>query len=168
MNHNVLCYGYTIEIDRAGKFDVNRAREKNIPLKYWNPLQKGMTIEEDGMIFTPDMVLGAPRKGIKVTYCTDTRPVKSIIENARKSDLFICEGMYGEAGKEEKAMGYKHMTFKEAANLAREAQVREMWLTHYSPSLIRPEEFMDGVQKIFPNSFPGKDGKTVELDFEEE
>ena len=60
------------------------------------------------------------------------------------------------------------MTFKEAANLAREAQVREMWLTHYSPSLIRPEEFMDGVQKIFPNSFPGKDGKTVELDFEEE
>ena len=112
VNHNVLCYGYTIEIDRAGKFDVNRAREKNIPLKYWNPLQKGMTIEEDGMIFTPDMVLGAPRKGIKVTYCTDTRPVKSIIENAAKSDLFICEGMYGEAGKEEKAMltpqGYGH------------------------------------------------------------
>lgn len=168
VNHNVLCYGYTIEIDRAGKFDVNRARERNIPLKYWNPLQKGMTIEEDGMIFTPDMVLGAPRKGIKVTYCTDTRPVKSIIENAAKSDLFICEGMYGEAGKEEKAMGYKHMTFKEAAKLAKEAQVKEMWLTHYSPSLIRPEEFMDDVQKIFPNSFPGKDGKTVELDFEEE
>ena len=119
-------------------------------------------------MYTPEMVLGAPRKGIKVTYCTDTRPVSSIAENAKGSDLFICEGMYGEPGKEEKAVGYKHMTFKEAAALAREAQVKEMWLTHYSPSLTRPEDFMDQVREIFPNSLPGKDGKTVELDFEED
>ena len=84
------------------------------------------------------------------------------------SDLFICEGMYGEPGKEQKAVEYKHMTFKEAARLAKEAEVKEMWLTHYSPSLTRPEEFMEDVRKIFPNSHPGKDGKSVELDFEEE
>ena len=142
VNHNVVCYGYTIEIDRAGKFDPVRAKEQGIPLKYWNPLQKGKIIEEDGKIYTPDMVLGGSRKGIKLGYCTDTRPVRSIVENVKNADLFICEGMYGEPGKEEKAVEYKHMTFKEAANLAKEAEVQELWLTHYSPSLSYPEEYM--------------------------
>ncbi|WP_070042057.1 ribonuclease Z [Robinsoniella peoriensis] len=168
VNHNVVCYGYSIEIDRAGRFDVTRAKEKEIPMPYWSRLQKGETIEADGKIYTPDMVLGEPRKGIKLTYCTDTRPVKAISDNAAGSDLFICEGMYGEPGKEQKAVEHKHMTFTEAANLAKEAGVKELWLTHYSPSLIHPEEFMGDVQKIFPNAFPGKDCKSVELDFDEE
>jgi len=168
VNHNVLCYGYTLEIDRAGRFDAARAKEQGIPLKLWNPLQKGETMEFEGKIYTPDMVLGPARKGLKITYCTDTRPTRSIVENAIESDLFICEGMYGEPDKEQKASEYKHMTFKEAAHLAKEANVKEMWLTHYSPSLTRPEEFMDGVRKIFANSQPGKDKKTVELVFEEE
>ena len=167
VNHNVLCYGYTVEIDRAGKFDAGRAQAAGIPLKCWNPLQKGQTVEMDGKTYTPDMVLGAPRKGIKLSYCTDTRPVPSIVRNAQKADLFICEGMYGEPEKEQKAREYKHMTFQEAAQLARDAKVREMWLTHYSPSLVRPEEFMPEVRNIFPNAFPGKDGKSVELKFEE-
>ena len=168
VNHNVVCYGYTIEIDRAGKFDPVRAKEQGIPLKYWNPLQKGKIIEEDGKIYTPDMVLGGSRKGIKLGYCTDTRPVRSIVENVKNADLFICEGMYGEPGKEEKAVEYKHMTFKEAANLAKEAEVQELWLTHYSPSLSYPEEYMSSVTKIFPNAKAGKDGKSVELRFEDE
>ena len=168
VNHNVLCYGYTLEILRQGKFSPERAREQGIPLKYWNPLQKGQTIEENGEVYTPDMVLGPERKGIKLTYTTDTRPTESILRNARGSDLFICEGMYGEEDKAEKARGYKHMTFHEAAILARDAGVGEMWLTHYSPSLIRPEDYMDGVREIFPQSYPGKDGKSVELNFEEE
>lgn len=168
VNHNVVCYGYTIEIDRAGRFDAQRAKEANIPLKYWNPLQKGNVIEENGVTYTPDMVLGPARRGIKLTYCTDTRPTQSIIDNALHSDLFICEGMYGEPDKDQKAREYKHMTFREAARLASEAQVKELWLTHYSPSLVRPEEFMCDVTGIFPNAYPGKDGKSVELSFEEE
>lgn len=168
VNHNVLCYGYCLEIDRAGKFDVERAKAQEIPMKFWNRLQKGETLTEDGRTFTPDMVLGKIRKGLKVAYCTDTRPTKSIVEHAAGADLFICEGMYGEPGKEQKAIEYKHMTFKEAARLAKEAQVKEMWLTHYSPSLARPEEFLDTARKIFPATYPGKDGKTVELLFEEE
>ena len=168
VNHNVICYGYTLEILRKGKFSPERAREQGIPLKFWNPLQKGQTIEENGMIYTPDMVLGPERKGIKVTYTTDTRPTESILRNAKASDLFICEGRYGEEDKIEKAKGYKHMTFREAATLARDAEVSEMWLTHYSPSLIRPDEYMDMVRGIFPNAWPGKDGKTMELNFEED
>ena len=168
VNHNVTCYGYTLEIDRAGKFDLERALAQDIPKQYWRYLQKGETIEADGKVYTPDMVLGAPRKGIKLTYSTDTRPTASIAENAKGSDLFICEGMYGEQEKEAKATQYKHMTFYEAADLAKEAGVSEMWLTHYSPSLARPEEYMDRVRAIFPNAKAGKDGKSITLTFPEE
>ncbi|MBC5780350.1 ribonuclease Z [Blautia difficilis] len=168
VNHNVICYGYTLEILRQGKFSAERAKEQEIPLKFWNPLQKGQTIEAEGKIYTPDMVLGPERKGIKLTYTTDTRPTDSILKNAADSDLFICEGMYGEDDKADKAKGYKHMTFREAAILARNANVQEMWLTHYSPSLVRPDDYMDKVREIFPNAFPGKDGKSVELNFEDE
>lgn len=168
VNHNVICYGYTIEIDRAGKFDLARALEQNIPKEYWKHLQKGETIEADEKTYTPDMVLGAPRKGIKLTYCTDTRPTNSIRENAKGSDLFICEGMYGETEKDAKAVEYKHMTFYEAANLAKEADVEELWLTHYSPSLVRPEEYLQAVRNVFSNTHAGKDGKSVELTFSED
>ena len=115
-------------------------------------LQKGETIVDElqGKTYLPEMVMGAQRKGIKLTYCTDTRPTQSIVDNAMHSDLFICEGMYGEKDKDAKAREYKHMTFYEAAKLAKNAQVKEMWLTHYSPSLTRPEEYMDDVRKIFP------------------
>ena len=168
VNHNVTCYGYSIEIKRAGKFNLEKAQSLNIPKNYWNRLQKGETITDGDTVYTPDMVMGAPRKGIKLVYCTDTRPTESIARNAKGADLFICEGMYGEKDKQVKAVTNKHMTFYEAARLAKEADVKEMWLTHYSPSLTRPEEYMDEVRKIFPRAVAGKDRKFVELDFEDE
>ena len=168
VNHNVTCYGYTIEIERAGKFDVERAKAADIPMKFWSKLQKGEIMEEGGRIFHPEDVLGPARKGIKVTYCTDTRPAEIIAKQAENADLFICEGMYGEPEKAKKAVEYKHMTFEEAAKLAKKAKPNQMWLTHYSPSLVRPEEYMDEIRKIYPDIYPGKDGKTVELDFEDD
>lgn len=167
VRHNVVCYGYTIEIDRAGKFDVERAVKQEIPKEYWKHLQKGETLELNGRVLTPDMVLGPPRKGIKLTYCTDTRPTDSIRRHAKEADLFICEGMYGEKEKAAKAVEYKHMTFYEAAGIARDAEVKEMWLTHYSPSLTHPEEYMEDVRTIFPRAIAGKDKMTTELDFPE-
>ena len=168
VHHRVTCYGYSIRISRQGKFDAEAAKEQEIPLRYWSRLQKGEIIEDNGRVFTPDMVLGPPRKGIKVTYCTDSRPVAQISENAKGSDLFICEGMYGEAGKEAKAREYRHMTMYEAANLAKEAQVNEMWLTHYSPSLVRPEEYLNNVRRIFSNTKMPRDGWNKTIDFEED
>lgn len=168
VSHNITCYGYSISVPRAGKFRPDKASENNVPQKYWSRLQKGEVIEEDGRRFVPDMVLGEARRGIKLTYCTDTRPVPSIAENASNSDLFICEGMYGEKGMEEKAIAHKHMTFSEAATLAKQADVRELWLTHYSPSLIRPEEFVEGARGVFLNTKTAKDGKFTTLLFDEE
>ena len=168
VNHNVICYGYSISIPRTGRFDVERAKAYEIPQKFWSRLQRGETMEEGGKVFTPDMVLGPTRRGLKVTYCTDTRPVPVIAEYAKDADLFICEGMYGEDGKEAKAREYKHMTFYEAARLAKEANPKQLWLTHYSPSLTRPEEFMDKVREIFPRAKAAKDAWTAELEFDED
>lgn len=167
VNHNVTCYGYTLEIKRQGRFDVERARRQEIPQKFWSRLQKGEIIVDGDRVLTPEMVLGPQRKGIKLTYCTDTRPVPIIAECAKHADLFICEGMYAEKEKEAKARQYKHMTFYEAADLAKRAEVTEMWLTHYSPSLTRAESYMDEVHKIFLAASLGKDGRSVELEFEE-
>ncbi len=168
VNHNVTCYGYALTIPRTGRFDVERARAQEIPQKFWSRLQKGQRIEDGGRVFTPEMVLGPDRRGIKVAYCTDTRPVPVIAEYAKDADLMVCEGMYGEKDKAAKAREYKHMTFYEAANLAREAKPRVLWLTHYSPSLIKPEECMEEVRGIFPAAKAARDGWSLELGFEED
>ena len=152
VNHNVLCYGYSMVIDRAGRFDKDRALEQEIPMKFWSRLQKGETLEE---------------KGLKVTYSTDTRPTESIRQNAQGADLLILEGMYGEPDKLVKAREHKHMTMYEAAKIAKEVGAPKLWLTHYSPSMTRPEEFMDDVRKIFPAAYAAKDGWTMELNFDE-
>ena len=167
VKHNVVCYGYSVEIKRAGRFSVERAKEQNVPMKLWSHLQKGETVKQDGNTYTPDMVLGPSRKGLKVTYCTDSRPVEAIVDAAEGSDLFICEGMYAEKDKIARAKKYKHMTFYEAAELAKKAQVQELWLTHFSPSLVRGEDYMPAVREIFNNAYLGKDGKSVELVFQE-
>lgn len=168
VQHNITCYGYNIEIERQGKFMAERATNAGIPVVCWNRLQKGENVEHEGKIYTPDMVLGEKRKGIKLTYCTDSRPLPIIAEMAAGADLFICEGMYGEKGKEAKAREYKHMTFYEAAELGKQAQPKEMWLTHYSPSLVRPEDYIKDAKAIFERLHPGKDGKSVTLKFEED
>ena len=168
VNHAVTCYGYSMIIKRAGRFDMEKAKAFNVPMKLWSRLQKGESIEEDGVIYSPEMVLGKERKGIKLTYCTDSRPAESIELAAKDADLFICEGMYGEKDKIAKAKEYKHMTFTEAAEIARKAEVKEMWLTHYSPSLVRPEEYLNDAREIFRNTKTAKDGWSKTLMFEDE
>ena len=169
LNHNVLCYGYNVQIKRSGKFSVERAKEQEIPLKYWNPLQKGQTITLDGgRVLTPDMVLGPDRPGLSVTYCTDSRPTALIEHWAEHADLFICEGMYGDAEKQQDAKSKKHMTMQEAAQIAAKANPRQMWFTHYSPSMSYPSNYEEELKKIFPRILITKDGHSEELDFIDE
>ena len=168
VNHNVLCYGYSIKVSRNGKFHVEKAMENDIPKNLWGRLQKGEKIEYEGRLLTPDMVLGETRKGLHVLYCTDTRPVPVIANKGMGADLMILEGMYGEKDKIKKAKEYKHMTFYEAADIARQADPAQMWLTHYSPSLIRPDEYIEAAREIFPRTIAARDGRTVVLNFEEE
>lgn len=168
VNHGVVCYGYSIVIRRQGRFIPEKAAANAVPMSCWNRLQKGQTIEENGVTYTPDMILGPERRGLKLTYCTDSRPAASITAGAADADLFICEGMYGEPGTEQKAKEHRHMTFIEAATIAKDANVREMWLTHYSPSLVHPEQFVERAREIFPNTVASRDGQFVDLCFDEE
>jgi ribonuclease Z len=168
VNHNVLCYGYNIVVSRKGKFQLDKALALGLDRKYWSRLQKGEIIELPEGTYTPEMLLGEARKGLKVTYCTDSRPTEGIIKNAAGADLFICEGMYGEPDKKEKAKEYKHMTFYEAAHMAKQAEVAKLWLTHYSPSLTRPEDYKKEVQEIFPQTYIARDGWSEELMFAED
>ena len=163
VNHNITCYGYKLTIPRGGKFDADKARQLGIPLEYWNRLQHGETVDR----YTPDMVIGPERRGISVCYTTDTRPTATIVEYAKDTDLFICEGMYGEENKEDKARGYKHMTMFEAAELAKKAQPKQLWLTHYSPSVLNPREYKDAVRDVFPNTIVTKDGRSIDLGYED-
>lgn len=167
VNHRVTCYGYNIVLDRAGKFDVAKAKGLGLPVNFWSLLQKGEMVEYEGNTYTSDMVMGESRKGLKITYCTDTRPIDSIADNAKDADLFICEGMYGEEDKLDKAKEHKHMTMMEAANLAKRAEVKEMWLTHYSPATARPYDYYDKIKAIFQDTVIPKDLASVELKFEE-
>ena len=168
VNHNVTCYGYSIVIERAGQFQVEKARELDIPVNLWSLLQKGMTVEHEGKSFYPHQVMGEPRKGIRVTYATDTRPAPSIEQHAKGADLFICEGMYGEEEKLKKAKEHKHMMFTEAAELAASAAPERMWLTHFSPAMPRPEEYMDSVRRIFPAAIAARDGQSITIGFAQE
>ncbi|MBE5933308.1 MAG: ribonuclease Z [Lachnospiraceae bacterium] len=167
VNHKVTCYGYSLLLDRAGKFDVEKAKTLGLPVQLWGVLQKGGSVEFEGVTYHSSQVMGDARKGLKVTYCTDTRPMDIIADNAFRADLFICEGMYGEDDKLDNAKENKHMTMMEAAKLAGKAEVKEMWLTHYSPATARPQEFEEKIKAIFPRTVMSKDRRTVELKFEE-
>ena len=168
VNHGITCYSYKVEVLRNGHFEVEKAKANNIPLKFWNPLQKGAMIEFEGRTLTPDMVLGQARRGLKVVYSTDTRPTPDIERHAEHADLLILEGMYGEKEKDAKARSYRHMTMREAAAIAQKAQPKEMWLTHYSPSLVRPDEYIDMVRQIFPAAIAARDGRHISLMFDDE
>lgn len=166
LDHRINCFGYALSINRSGRFDEERAREQNIPVKLWSKLQKGETIEFENKIYTPDMAVGPARKGIKVAYITDTRPIKSIPDFISGSDLFICEGLYGDEEKKQKAAEHKHMIFSEAAELAKKGNVKELWLTHYSPAVTDPEEHIESARSIFPNTKAGYDRLTATISFD--
>jgi ribonuclease Z len=111
------------------------------------------------------MAFEEARRGIKVAFCTDTRPVKIISEMASGADLMICEGMFAEDVKVCRAEETKHMTFEEAANLAKAASPDELWLTHFSPSLPDPYNYISVATKIFPKAVCGADGMYKEIKF---
>jgi len=164
--HRMSCLAYSLVIERAGIFKAQTAQALGIPTAFWNRLQKGETVRYDGKCFEPGMVLGEPRRGIKVTYCTDTRPTSQLVQLSRESDLFVCEGIYGEDEKRAGAIEKKHMIFSEAAELARESRSRELWLTHYSPALKDPLDYIQTAKAIFPNAYTGFDGMTKSFHFD--
>ncbi len=165
--HSSPCLGYSFYIKRGARFQVEKAEENRVPKILWNRLQKGEYIEYEGKIYEPSMVLGRDRKGIKISYITDTRPhvnIEAFIEN---SDLLICEGTYGSDEDIEKALKNRHMTFREAAQMSRGSSVDKLIITHFSPAMVDPKEYINNALEEFPETILAYDGLTTSLSFKE-
>lgn len=165
LDHSAPCLGYSLYFKRHPRFDVEKAMSNNVPKTLWNILQKGKPVSYNDTYYTPDMVLGSERDGIKISLTSDTRPIDTIPLFIKNSDLFICEGTYGDDNDIEKAIKNKHMTFSEAAKLALDGNVKKLLLTHFSPAMSEPEAYKENAIKIFENTIIGEDRMKISLSF---
>lgn len=167
VEHSTPCIAYSFYIKRKAKFDMEKAMKNNVPKILWSKLQNGREIKLEGNIYTKDMVLGQPRKGIKVSFVTDTRPIKEIMDFVDNSDLLVCEGMYGDDCDLERAIKNKHMTFRESATIAKQSNVETMVLTHFSPIIKDPNMYIENAMEVFENTIIGTDRLKLNLIFKE-
>lgn len=166
-DHSSPCLGYGFYIKRTPKFDVNSAIKNNVPKKVWNILQKkSESVEIDGSVYTRSMVMGEERKGIKISFITDSRPGSEMPHFIEDSELFICEGTYGSDDDIDKAVKNKHMTFREAAGLARDGNVKKLLLTHFGTAMGDPYMFENNAKEVFEETIVGSDRLKLSFDFD--
>lgn len=164
VKHGVDCLGYSFNFKRKPVFNPNKAKSLNVPIQMWKVLHAGESITlDDGTVVTTDMVTDSPRKNVKITYVTDTLPFDDIPNLAFRSNLFICEGMYGDETQKQSMNEKRHMLMQDACKISSLAEVDELWLTHYSPAMKNPNEYRQALCKIFPNTIISKDGQKASL-----
>jgi ribonuclease Z len=159
--HHVPVVAYRLEVTRAPRFLPEAARALGLPVQDWGRLQRGETV---GGVRAAQ-VLGPPRRGVSLGLITDTRPVAELIELARGVDVLFCEGTYGSDDDQPRALERKHMTFREAATLARAASVGRLVLSHFSPALVEPNAYLANAREVFAETTVGYDGLTLSLRF---
>ncbi len=167
LDHSTPCIGYSLCIKRGAKFDREKATKNNVPKKLWSVLQRRKSVEYEGKTYMSDMVLGEDRRGLKISYITDTRPIDTIPFFIDKSDLFICESNYGDDKDINKAIKNKHMTFREAAILARKGNVERLVLTHFGPALGLAEDYIENAKEEFKDTIVSEDRMIFTLNFSE-
>jgi ribonuclease Z len=169
-DHGAGSIGYAlVEAQRYGKFDPVKARTLGIPEgPLWGKLQRGEEIElADGRKLTADSVVGPRRPGRKVVITGDTAPCASVVDAAAGADLLVHEATFGEEEKD-RAKETFHSTAREAAQVARAAQVRKLVLTHLSARYsILAEELVKEAREVFAEVVAAKDGMVVEVAFAE-
>jgi ribonuclease Z len=168
VEHSVPCLAYRLDLRRTRRFDADRARALGAPIETWKALQKGATIRIGGRSVGPADVLGPARRGLRLAYATDTRPTPGLPNFVRGADLFVCEGTYGDPADAENAVANHHMLFSEAAEMARQAGARRLWLTHFSAKMLDPERYAENATRIFPASTIGHEGLACTLSFEDD
>src|SRR5262249_45145606 len=165
VDHWVTCLASRFDLARGARFQPERARALGVPVPLWRHLQRGEPVSWPGGQAEPSDVLGPARPGISLGFVTDTRPPAALPGFVANVDLLVWEAMYAEEADLAKALEVKHMLFREAATIAREAEARELWLTHFSPSLTDPERHRQAAASIFPNTIVGHDRLTTTLRF---
>lgn len=171
LQHTKTCVGYTLEeLDRPGQFDPEAARRLNVPCgPLWSKLQSGQSVQAaDGTAVQPEQVLGPSRPGRKFSYVTDTLYLPSIAQEVKGSDLLICEGMFAEAVADQ-AREKKHMTARQAAVIARDAQAKKLALIHYSPRYTDYElqVLQKEASEVFSQTVLTKDRMVFDIPYED-
>jgi ribonuclease Z len=164
-HHRVPSLIYRVDLPRAPQFLVDRAEALGVPRERWSHLQAGGSVEMRDRTVHAAEVMGPPRTGVSFGFMTDTRPVPGAAEFLSGVDLLVSEGTYGDSAMRDKAIVNKHMTFAEAAEIARDAGAGKLWLTHFSPSIADPAEFATFATELFPETAIGFSGLTESLRF---
>ena len=159
LQHGMPCLGYRITFKRKPVFDPDKAKKLGLPLQHYKTLHAGQSVVLDnGNRIIPCMVLDGERRSTSICYCTDTHPIEELPRFAHGVDLLVCEGMYGDHALREKMWEKGHMVFSDSAGLAKCAEVKQLWLTHFSPAMKYPEQFLNEVRCIFSDTKVGYDG----------
>ena len=168
LEHGVPCYGYRLDLPRSAEFLPDKARALGVPVALWHDLQAGSDVCVDGRVVRAEEVYGAARRGLRMVYATDTRPVESIVTEGHGADLMVLEGMYGDEGKRAQALANHHMLFAEAAELAKRAEAKRLLLTHFSTCIEDPGEYLPLARAIFPEAEAAQDGMQLTLTYPNE
>ena len=155
--HNIDNLAYSIYEKKKPRFLREKAIELGVPVgPAFGKLHNGEEVEINGKIIKPEQVLGEPRIGQKVTYSGDTRPCEKMIELAQGSDVLIHEATY-EHEDQDKAIENCHSTSKEAAEIAKEANVKLLVLTHISTRYTTDINIKEEAKEIFENTVVAND-----------
>lgn len=164
LRHRVPCLGYRLVLHKKPEFLPEQARQLDIPVQLWSRLHAGETVTlPDGREILPSQVTGAMRPPLRIVYTTDTLPIPEIAGFAAGADLFVCEGMWGAEEKKDSMNKKRHMLMQDACRLAAKADVKRLWLTHYSPAEKSPADYADVLRGIFAGVTISGDGEHIAL-----
>lgn len=162
--HGIPCLAYAFQAKpKSGRFDPAKARRLGVPEgPLWKRLQTGRTIALRGRRIAPRLVVGPPRRGVKITYAVDTRPCKQVAKLAQGSDLLIHDSCFDDSAAG-KAKDYGHSTAREAAEVAKGSKVRRLALFHISAMYEDPTPLLRQAHRVFENTILCKDMETIYL-----
>lgn len=169
--HTKPCVAYALEEEmRPGVFYPEKALALGVPRgPLWSTLQGGESVTlPDGTEVKPCQVMGSPRRGRKFCFVTDTVPAPGLAEFIREADLAVCEGMFDEE-LAETAAEKRHLTAVQAAEIAREARVKQLGLIHYSPRYADRElkHLLAQARSVFSDTFLTRDLQRIDLAYED-
>ena len=163
-NHSIPAYSYRFEEkDRPGRFNTEKARQLGIPEgKLWNQLQNGHEVKVGEKTIKPSEVLGEKRPGKKIGISGDTRPTKELEEFFKNCNYLSFDSTFLDELKD-KAIETHHSTAKEAAILAKNANVENLILTHFSARYKDESVLVDEAKTIHGSVIGAKDLLEIEI-----
>lgn len=169
LDHRISCFGYRIEEkDYPGELLIDKLKEENVaPGPIYGRLKAGETVTlEDGRVLDGKNYLGQTKKGRTITILGDTRQVSSVAQLAKNADVLVHESTFGK-GEAKIAKNYYHSTCQQAASVAKEAQVKQLLLTHISARYLGAAvlELQNDAQQIFNNTKVVKDFDIIKVPF---